>query len=258
MTDQVTNTNATPEETAPKADNQNTIFGEGTPAAPETTPAPQAPQMTLPEELQEYVGEGKKYSSIEDALRSIPHAQTHISKLEQENAEYKSKVEKAMTMEELIEQMRTQQPKEDNTSQQVGVGAEDLLANLSGQLEQMVEQKMLLDKQQEAYRANQGKVAKAFQETYGDKAEEMYGKLAEEVGMDVASLNGLAASSPASVLKMAQLGAKPKPAPSQQSSVNTGAFIANSASQPAERKTVMFGATSADILDSWRASRPQQ
>ena len=34
----------------------------------------------LPTEVLDFVGDGKKYSSVEDALKSVPHAQKHIQK----------------------------------------------------------------------------------------------------------------------------------------------------------------------------------
>lgn len=262
MTDQVTNNGNT--DTTPTNVDNNTIFGSSQPAAdkapasaPETTPpAVQTPSVTTPEELKEFVGEGKKYSSLEDALKSIPHAQAHIAKLEQENADYQAKVQKALTMEELMEQIRTQeQPKEGNTTQQVGANSEDLLAQLSAKLDEAVEQKLTMHKQLEIQKGNTQKVISAFQEAYGDKAEEVFLGLAKESGLDVGSLNSLAATSPQAVLKLAGIGSKPAPAAPTQSSINTSALITNSHLQPKQAGPVMYGATSAQVLDAWRAAK---
>ena len=41
----------------------------------------QQPVFQIPTEAAELVGDGKKYSSVEDALKSVPHAQKHIQTL---------------------------------------------------------------------------------------------------------------------------------------------------------------------------------
>ncbi len=38
----------------------------------------QQPVFQIPTEAAELVGDGKKYQSVEDALKSVPHAQKHI------------------------------------------------------------------------------------------------------------------------------------------------------------------------------------
>jgi hypothetical protein len=47
--------------------------------------------QTIPPEVSELIGEGKKYATIEAALKSIPHAQTHITRLEQETADLRAR-----------------------------------------------------------------------------------------------------------------------------------------------------------------------
>lgn len=239
----------------PKTDEQ--VNGDQTTNEPSVDNKASQPSLAIPEELQELVGEGKKYSSLEDALKAIPHAQKHISTLEQENKQYKESLEKAKAMEELLEQMKTQQPKEDKTNQQVGVDADDLLSKLSGQLDSLVEQKLTLKQQQQVQQTNKQAVANAFKEAYGEKAEEIYNSLAEEAGVDIATLNNLAANSPKALFKMAGIGSSQPKQSSTKSSVSTEAFLANAGNKPKEIKQVMFGASSSDVLEAWRASKPQ-
>ena len=212
---------------------------------------------SVPEGLEELVGDGKKYSSLEDALKSIPHAQQHIARLEEENRLYKESLEKAKSMEDILEQMKSQQPKGDQTGQQVGEGADDLLSKLSSQLDSLVEQKLSLKQQEAVHSQNAQTVTKAFKEAYGDKAEEVYRGLSEETGMTVEALNQMAATSPKALLKLAGLGGKVGSTSTKpSSSINTEAFISNANGQKQEVKPVMFGATSAQVLDAWRASKP--
>ena len=84
---------------------ETTVFTQ-TPSV-ETPPVivtPTAPVIS--QELSEFVGTGKKYATLEDALKSVPHAQTHISKIEQELAQAKEELLKRKTTEELLEELR--------------------------------------------------------------------------------------------------------------------------------------------------------
>jgi hypothetical protein len=58
---------------------------QSTNEAVQTDTAPKT--FEIPTEVQSLVGEGKKYQSPEDALKSVPHAQKHIETLESELAE---------------------------------------------------------------------------------------------------------------------------------------------------------------------------
>lgn len=241
----------------------NTIFNSEAPVnqVDDNQPIEQkaSQPLPIPEELQDFIGEGKKYSSIEDALKSIPHAQKHISTLEQENQTYKQQVEKVKSMEELLEQMKAQQnTKEQPTVAPVGnEGADDLLDKLAQQMETLVEQKLAMKQQQDVQQQNKAKVVDAFKQAYGDKANEVYTKLSEETGMPLEALNNLAATSPKALMKLAGLsGQAMQSSQKPNSSVNTEAFIANASSKPVEAKPVMYGATTADILSTWRASKP--
>ena len=66
-----------------------------------------APQFQIPTEAVELVGEGKKYSSVEDALKSVPHAQKHIQTLESELATLKEELSKRKTTEELLDEIKS-------------------------------------------------------------------------------------------------------------------------------------------------------
>ena len=75
-----------------------TIFDQATPDVVETQ------QNAIPTELAEFVGEGKKYQTVEDALKSIPHAQSHIQKLEEEMKQAREELAKRKAAEELLEE----------------------------------------------------------------------------------------------------------------------------------------------------------
>ena len=65
----------------------NTADDNSASTAPVDNQPTSAPAFNVPPELSEFVGEGKKYGTVEAALASIVPAQQHISTLEQENNE---------------------------------------------------------------------------------------------------------------------------------------------------------------------------
>ena len=52
--------------------------------------------------LEELVGEGKKYASAAELAKAMLHAQQHIDKLQGENGEFRSKLERASTIDEIL------------------------------------------------------------------------------------------------------------------------------------------------------------
>lgn len=219
-------------------------------AQPVPTVQPSTP--VLPDEVAQFVGEGKKYRSVEDALKSVPHAQTHISNLEKELAEAREKLNKATAAEELLEVIKSQQQVQ--TTAPV-VSTDDVLAKVGS----LVEQKMQQQEAAKIAQANTKSVVDAFQAKFGEKAEEQYKAIAVTSGLDLATLNGLAARSPTAVLKLAGIDSKQvEPATSKPAStINTEAFTAQVRPQQQQTKGIMFGATTADMVSAWKAARPQ-
>jgi hypothetical protein len=226
------------------------IFDEGAttpePVVPPVVPAqPSAPALQIPQELADLVGEGKKYKSVEDALKSIVPAQSHIARLEQEAAARKADLEGRKTFEELLEELKSGTTKEPTSPNGV---TQDIL-------EQTIASVLSRKEAQSAAQANTSKVVQAFQAKFGDKAkaEEMYVKIAEESGMSVADLNTLAARSPAAVLKLAGIGSTaPGVVTKPNSSVNTEALTGVN---PTEQSAVVkMGASTKDVVNAWKVA----
>ena len=192
----------------------------------------------------EFVGEGKKYATVEAALKSVPHAQKHIMTLEEELANAKAELEKRRTAEELVEQIKNQGfPKSETTPQTEGLSADSVAEIVKSQLSQLeVERKA---------KENTTQVVKAFQAKFGEKAEEMFIKVAEESGIPIAALNNLSASSPSAVFKLAGIDAPNKAITKPTSSVNTEALQLNQPHQELSAK-VKQGATTKDVTNAWR------
>lgn len=216
----------------------------------EPKPTQQSPQV--PEELQELVGEGKKYKTMEDALRSIPHAQNHIKTLEEKMQELEQEVQRRRAAEEVLEEVRKQGQEQPGatTSEANPAGEEDVQSLVRQTLERELTQR----EQAALVRQNQQQVVSSLSEKYGDKAEEVYVQKAQELGVPVSFLDDVAAKSPNAVL--AYFGGSQQRTPAKTSSSLNTEQVARQQPQ-AKRKNVMFGASSSDIMDAWNSAKPQ-
>lgn len=223
----------------------DTIFaGETPPADPVVPAAPSTP--ALPTEVAELVGEGKKYRTAEDALKAIPHAQKHITTLEEEARQLREELAKRKTSEELLDEFRAtgfQPPPADKQGQAQPVDVEAIVASV-------------LAKKEAATTAqkNISTVVSTFQQTFGDKAkaEEMYNRVAEESGLSISALNSLAATSPEAVLRLAGITRKQtETTPGKvQGTVNAQAFGDKPNSELSAR--LKSGASTKDMVNAWR------
>lgn len=162
-----------------------------------------AKPFVIPTEAQDLIGDGKKYNSVDSALKSIPHAQTHIKTLEDENKALKDELLKRKTAEEVLNEFKATSYQSQQTEQPSGANVDpEALASI---VEHVLEKKT----QQTQAVSNASIVTGKFTEMYGDKAEAMYNKLAKDNGLSVYQLNQLALTSPAVVLNLAGVSNKP-------------------------------------------------
>lgn len=154
----------------------------------------QKPAFTIPTEVVEFVGDGKKYATPEDALKSVPHAQAHIQKLEDEMKTLREELEKRKAVEDVISEFKkaATQPE---TTPQTGVDVSTITQLISQTLEQK-------EQARKAQQNTQIVIAK-LTEKFGEKAEQEYVRIAQENGVPVPMLNALSANSPEAVLKLA-------------------------------------------------------
>lgn len=222
---------------------ETTVFTQADQPVVEQTQV--APQPTIPTEVAEFVGQGKKYQSVEDALKAIPHAQQHISTIEQENAALRAELEKRRTAEELLADIKQgvtnpgQPPKVDLNQEVVS---------------EIVRAALSQEKQKEKAQANVQTVTTTFTQAFGDKAEEAFIKLAGESGMSVSQLNQLAMTSPDAVLKLAGLKKQTTPVPTVLGNVNS--LAVTQTQQPKELSARLpKGATTRDVNAAWEIAK---
>ena len=166
-----------------------------------------------------------KYATIEEGIKALAHAQSHIPTLQEkldaqaaELAELKAKQESSQSVEEVVAKLLEQResPTVPN-DQQVPTGLDEAsVAKLIRQENERI--------QREAVIAQNGeKVANALTELYGDNVKEEVAKKATELGTTPEKLGQLASESPDVVLSLFKAGEK-SPAPASDSSVNTAGF----------------------------------
>lgn len=224
----------------------DTIFGGETPPNEVVPPVAAPSTLALPTEVAELVGEGKKYRTAEDALKAIPHAQKHITTLEEEAKQLREELAKRKTSEELLEEFRSTgftQNSADKQIQAQPVDVEAIVASVLAKKEAATIQQN-----------NTSVVVSTFLQAFGDKAkaEEMYNKVAEESGLSVSALNSLAATSPEAVMRLAGITRKQtENTPGKvQGTVNAQTFGDKPNSELSAR--VKSGASTKDMVNAWK------
>lgn len=131
--------------------------------------------------------------------KRLDDSQVHIKTIEAENASLKKELEKAKTIDDVLEKMKSGQAMSESDT-----GVKDI-PDLDAMIDERLsrkEQEAKNLKQQQTLLDNGKSVAAALRESYGDKAEETFNKKAIEMGESVEDLHILAKSKPNLVLKM--------------------------------------------------------
>jgi hypothetical protein len=170
---------------------QDTIFNN------DSTPTTDPNDNALPDQLAAVVGEGKKYGTVEEALKSIQPAQEHISKIESENAALRAQVEELNTKVATGAQL-------DQVLQEISASKEppaQQAPTVDPQaIDKVVDARLAAAEQVKLKQTNRSAVISELNSKFGSKAEEVYRKVAGDVGLTVAQLNALAESSPTAAL----------------------------------------------------------
>jgi hypothetical protein len=158
------------------------------------------------------VGEGKKYKTVEDALRSTVYKEDHIRKLEYENKQLREASLKAKTTEELLNAIRNnkvQDPDDtlgvneqtrQNTSNAAPTTKDELLKEVLSVLEER--------KAKDTYESNLQTVKTALVRQFGTQYGEALNRISVELGLSQAEVDNMAKRSPKAFLKL--VGVDPK------------------------------------------------
>lgn len=228
------------------------LFTEGAdnapqPATTDNQPAAAPPAPVIPPELQAYVGEGKKYGTIEAALASIVPAQTHITNIETENAEYKLKMESNDKLDTILNKLSqpAAEPAAPTSAQPLNVG------DIVNAVKQDLQQEATLASKA----SNRASVEAKLTEKYGEAAPTKAVEIASTLGMTVQDLTSLCESSPTAALQLMGVDNTAQPAQKLETDIIDGKPPVG---ELPPHKSIMFGANSSEILNAWRAAAPAE
>lgn len=171
-----------------------------------------------------------------------------IDTLKKENFEYREKIRSLDTLDSKVDALlsmdRTSQENTNGMTSQINVN--DLKSQGFLTKEDLEQEKEKARKE-----SNFKEVYDSFIESFGkEKYLDVIQVKAKEVGLSIEEIDKMAMTSPKAVLKL--LGADKKPSQSVQGSVNTQAFDKQNSSAPIVPKSVMYGATTKDMVSAWK------
>lgn len=227
------------------------IFADGQtpPVEPVVEPNPAPVVSNVPQELAELVGDGKKYKTVEEAIKSVVPAQKHIQTLEQELADLRVKAAKVAATEELLEEIRKQgiTPAATQTPQTNGTSPQVTPVDIDKKVEEILNRKAMAAVQA----TNRQAVIQAFEQAYGKEGgEAAYVKLAQENNLPLGELNRLAVTSPEAVLRLAGIK-KATSVVHPSSSVNTSGALSERNEEELSAKVKMVGSSTKDVTAAW-------
>jgi uncharacterized coiled-coil protein SlyX len=224
-------------------------------AAPDVTVTPvvqdqvTAPTFQIPETVKGLVGEGMKYATPEAALESLPHAQHHIERLEEEMASMREDLSKRTAVEDVLKEIN-KTPTE--------IQAEPQLTQ--DQLDALIDTRLATKEANDLSKSNVTEVVNKFITLYGDKdkAQAIYKQKATDLGMSVEAVNNLAATSPKAVFEL--FGIKPNaelPATKLNTNINSEAVVTTNV-QEQKPASVMGASTHAQDVAAWKSFAPTE
>lgn len=169
-------------------DQSTEVFGKTVPSAASTDAPKDTPTApVLSDELAALVGEGKKYATAEEALNSVPHAQSFITNLEKENNDMRAELDSREKVASILEQIKSAQSPSALPAD-TALTPEDVQTLIANTLDETATAKAKTD--------NVNKASDAIVAKFGDKASEVVASKAKDMGATVEYLQEIAATNP--------------------------------------------------------------
>ncbi len=144
-----------------------------------------------------YVGEGKKYATIDELDSAYAHVNDHAGKLESENSDLRARLEKVQSQDDAVAKvLDALKPTVQDTDQDLAAAHQGVKTE---ELESLVESLLNKSKATSQKQENNTKVRDTLKEQFGDRAEEIYRDKGKALGVD---LDSLSETSPAAVLEL--------------------------------------------------------
>jgi hypothetical protein len=157
----------------------------------------------------------QKYSTIEEALKGTVNGQQHITKLEEENRKYREEIDKRMSAEQVLAELKAKEKPDEKPSTEFSPEA----------LQELVDKRLEARTESEKAKANEDLVQSAMRKEFGEKSNEIVSAKAKGLGLTPEALRELSQASPQAVLTMFGLAStKQESVPTRlNSGVNTEA-----------------------------------
>jgi hypothetical protein len=158
-------------------------------------------QNVSPEEAMKLlVGDNAKYKSVEEMAVGMLHAQSHITTIEQENADLRDSTTKAASLKEVLEAIKGENVGTTTTSDDDPVPADkqttgSTTVDVATQVEELLNKRAAAD----SASANFDRVQNVLKDKLGDRAGEVYSSVGKSLGVN---LDDLSKSSPDAVIAL--------------------------------------------------------
>lgn len=179
--------------------------------------------------LDQLVGEGKKFNSVEDLAKGKLTADTHIDNLENQNRDLKAELDTRLTAEKQINQMLASREEKNQTEQENTEGQGDTTPSISAdEIAKLVRDTVDSDRKTEQAQANEDLIDQRMKDTYGDKAKEVLESKAKSLGVSTDFLKDVARQSPDAFFATIGLDVKQPSAPRTTSgTISTDQLVNN-------------------------------
>lgn len=147
----------------------------------------------------------QKYKSIEDALEGLRNSQEFIGKLKEENQTYRSELDKRLSAEQVLKELKAATKPDEKPSTEFSTEA----------IQELVDKRLEAKTVEQRMKQNETVVQQTMLKEFGEKANEIVKGKAKELGLSSEGLRKLSQESPAAVLAMFGL------APTKHESVTT-------------------------------------
>ncbi len=215
--------------------------GKSPPTQEPAVPPGNAPP--LPDEVAELVGPGKKYATLELALKAIKPAQEHISRLEAEAVALREAAAKGAQVDGMYEAVQ-ELLKAQGKPPAAGLD-EATVASL-------IDRQLAASKRQETAAQNEAAFKAVFDKQFGEKAKEAFATKAAEAGLTVTQLSDLVRTAPEAAFRITGVKASAHLTGAKVlSSVNTETFDHNQRREPEKRNLISGGAKRGDLKAEW-------
>lgn len=196
-------------------------------------------ELEIDNEVLAMVGEGKKYGSVEAALKSIKPAQEHIATLEAEAKQLRDKLKE-------LEDHRTyaDQVKDSLKEEQPSKPVQEV--DISNLVKESVAKVLTQAEKEKQAKLRQGVVVEAAIKSWGAAAETSLYTKAAELGLSPTQINDLSATSPEAALKL--LGLEPVKPITQYADLKP-TVRTTTKTTPAEKPTKPVWGNDAELVD---------